>query len=156
MCAAVLCAAAACGPAAHAGIPRQGYVTAGSGTSDSGVRWALGTRRGSAPCMRLSLASKPRAWDCFQDYFTAVSIYPDCERDEAYVYGPLPRRVVRVVVIYNYGRARRASVFHPDGRPGAVYLAALPHLRDVRNVRAYARGGHRVDDIRVGFSDVCR
>jgi hypothetical protein len=60
-----------------------------------------------------------------------------------------------VVVVYNFNRARRASVFHPAERPGAVYLAALSHLRDLRHVRAYARAGRLVDDIRVGFSDAC-
>lgn len=142
---------------AQAGPPRHGYDAAGAGRSDSGLRWELGSRAGAAPCLRLSLGArlKARAWDCYEDYLTAVRIYPDCERDEAYIYGPVPRRVVRVVVVYNFNRARRASVFHPVERPGAVYLATLSHLRDLRHVRAYARAGRLVDDIRVGFSDAC-
>lgn len=143
---------------AQAELPRHGYERAGSGRSDSGVRWVLGSRAGSAPCLRLSLGApaKPRAWDCYADYLTAVGVYADCERDEAYVYGPVPRRVVRVVAIYNFNRARRASVLRPDDRSGRMYLATLSHLRDLRHVRAYSRGGHLVDDIRVGFSDTCR
>jgi|SRR4051794_17467333 hypothetical protein len=142
------------------GLPRHGYETVGDGRSESGLRWSLAVRPGSAPCMRLSLAARPterprpRAWDCFGDFMTDVVIYPDCVNDDAYVYGPVPRRVVRVVVIYNHGRRRRGDVFRRS--PGGFYLAALSRLRALRDVRAYARGGHLVDDLRIGFSDVCR
>jgi hypothetical protein len=145
----------------QAALPRHGYEHAGSGRSDSGLRWELGSRAGAAPCLRLSIAtaprgqSRPRAWDCFQDYFTAVAVYPDCARDEGYVYGPLPRRVTRVVVTYNYGRTRRAAVFAPADRPGRFYAVSVSRLRRLAHVRAYARGGRLVDDVRVGFSDVC-
>lgn len=111
--------------------------------------------------MRVSIGTRittarPRAWDCFQDFFTDLVVYPDCSRDEAYAYGPTRPNVTRVVITYNYGRRRRAVVAGAPGSPGRLYIAALSHLRAVRRVKAYARGGRLVEDVRVGSGTICR